>query len=130
MAELLEKALSPAVLNAAWKRLQNEKTVWKPGLPRWEMERNLVLHLQELVDDLRSGRYGRRRCASSPFSREMARQRVLSALESARQGSAAGSADGTGSAGRTVVPQRQFGYRPRRTPRWRTVAPVSGFVVV
>lgn len=81
MAELLgDRALSPAVLNAAWKRLHPDKTVWRPGLPRWEMEKDLVLHLLELVDDLRSGRYRPAPLRQFTIEKGDGKQRVLSAL--------------------------------------------------
>ena len=80
MAELLDRALSPAALNAAWKRLQSDKTVWRPGLPRWEMEKNQVFHLLELVDDLRSGRYRPAPLRQFTIEKGDGKQRVLSAL--------------------------------------------------
>ena len=56
MTDLFTQALSPQVINAAWKHLRTEKTVWRPGLNRWDMENDLVLHILTLVDELRSGR--------------------------------------------------------------------------
>lgn len=80
MGELLDKALSPEVMNAAWKRLRNEKTVWLPGLPRWDMERDFVLHLLRLVDEVRSGRYRPAPLRQFAVEKGDGRQRVLSAL--------------------------------------------------
>lgn len=80
MGEWLDRVLSPEVLNGSWKRLRPDKTVWQPGLPRWEMERNMVLHLQALVDDLKSGRYRPAPLRQFTITKGDGKQRVLSAL--------------------------------------------------
>ena len=57
MAKLLAKAASPEVLNAAWKRLHNDKAVWSNKMSKHEMEKNLVYHMLKLGDELRNGKY-------------------------------------------------------------------------
>jgi hypothetical protein len=57
MAELLDAVLSPAVLNAAWKRLAGDHAVWRPGVPRSEMERDMLRHILELISEARTGSY-------------------------------------------------------------------------
>ena len=57
MAKLLAKAASPEILNAAWKRLHNDKAVWSNKMSRREMEKNLVYHMLKLSDELRTGKY-------------------------------------------------------------------------
>lgn len=80
MAELLEQTLSPAVMNSAWRRLSSDKTVWVPGLPRWDMERHLVRHILELVDDVRTGRYRPAPIRQFTITKGDGKKRVLSAL--------------------------------------------------
>ncbi len=57
MGELLERMLSPEILDRAWRRLRRDRTVWDVGLPREEMERQSLKHILRLVDDVRRGRY-------------------------------------------------------------------------
>ena len=114
MAELLERALSPAALNAAWKRLYPDKTVWRPGLPRWEMEKDLVLHLLELVDELRSGRYRPAPLRQFTIEKGDGKQRVLSALslrDKLIQRAVLGVLEPIGE---QLFHNDSYGYRPRR----------------
>lgn len=114
MAELLDQALSPEVMNRAWRRLSTDKTVWLPGLPRWEMERHLLRHIMQLVDDVRAGRYrpapirqftitkgdGKKRVLSALSLRDKLLQRaVLTVLEPMAE---------------ALFHNDSFGYRPRR----------------
>ena len=114
MAELLERALSPAALNAAWKRLHPDKTVWRPGLPRWEMEKDLVLHLLELVDELRGGRYRPAPLRQFTIEKGDGKQRVLSALslrDKLIQRAVLGVLEPIGE---QLFHNDSYGYRPRR----------------
>lgn len=114
MAELLDRALSPAVLNAAWKRLHPDKTVWRPGLPRWEMEKDTVLHLLELVDELRSGRYRPAPLRQFAIEKGDGKQRVLSALslrDKLAQRAVLGVLEPIGE---QAFHNDSYGYRPRR----------------
>ena len=115
MSNLLEKAASPEILNAAWKRFRNDKAVWAPGLYRREMESNLVYHLVKLSNELRTGAYipdpvrffpvnkgdGRQRIISASTLRDKVAQRaVLTVLEPF---------------GEKIFHHDSFGYRPGRT---------------
>lgn len=114
MAELLERALSPAALNAAWKRLHPDKTVWRPGLPRWEMEKDMVLHLLELVDELRGGRYRPAPLRQFTIEKGDGKQRVLSALslrDKLIQRAVLGVLEPIGE---QLFHNDSYGYRPRR----------------
>jgi len=79
MSLILEKAASPEVLNIAWKRISNDKVDWKPGLSKWEMERNLIYHISELADDLRSGKYKPDPVKFFPVNKGDGKQRIISA---------------------------------------------------
>lgn len=114
MAELLDRALSPAALNAAWKRLQPDKTVWRPGLPRWEMEKDLVLYLLELVDELRSGRYRPAPLRQFTIQKGDGKQRVLSALGLRDKLIQRAVLSVLEPIGEQLFHNDSFGYRPRR----------------
>ncbi len=114
MGELLDRALSPEVLNASWKRLRPDKTVWKPGLPRWEMERNLVLHLQELVDDLKAGRYRPAPLRQFTIVKGDGKQRVLSALSLRDKLAQRAVLTVLEPLGEQLFHNDSFGYRPAR----------------
>lgn len=114
MAELLDRALSPAALNAAWRRLQSDKTVWRPGLPRWEMEKNQVFHLLELVDDLRSGRYRPAPLRQFTIEKGDGKQRVLSALSLRDKLIQRAVLSVLEPIGEQLFHNDSYGYRPRR----------------
>ena len=114
MAELLDRALSPAVLNAAWKRLHPDKTVWRPGLPRWEMEKDLVLHLLELMDELRNGRYRPAPLRQFAIEKGDGKQRVLSALSLRDKWIQRAVLSVLEPIGEQLFHNDSFGYRPRR----------------
>lgn len=80
MGELLERALSPEVMDRAWRRLRTDKAVWEPGMPRSEMERNLVMHLLELRDEVKGRRYRPAPLRQFPVPKGDGRLRILSAL--------------------------------------------------
>lgn len=115
MSTILKQAASPQVMNQAWRKLRNDKAVWKPGLERAAMEPNLVFHIMALAQELRSGAYqpqptrffpvakgnGKTRIISSVCLRDKIAQRaVLSVLEPM---------------GEQCFHHNSFGYRPGRT---------------
>ena len=114
MAELLDRALSPAALNAAWKRLHPDQTVWRPGMPRWEMEKDLVLHLLELVHELRSGRYRPVPLRQFTVEKGDGKQRVLSALSLRDKWIQRAVLSVLEPIGERLFHNDSFGYRPRR----------------
>lgn len=80
MGERFESMLSPEILNRAWRALNSDHAVWEPGLPRSEMEHNLLLHLLRLFADVRAGRYRPAPLRQFPIAKADGKQRVLSAL--------------------------------------------------
>ncbi|MBK8510492.1 MAG: reverse transcriptase domain-containing protein [Candidatus Competibacter sp.] len=114
MAEWLDRALTPAALNAAWKRLSGDNTVWRPGLPRREMEKNWVLHMLELVDELRAGRYRPAPLRQFTIKKGDGKERVLSALslrDKLIQRAVLGVLEPVGE---QLFHNDSYGYRPRR----------------
>lgn len=114
MGELLERALSPEIMNRAWKCLKPDKAVWETGLSRAAMEPNAVLHLLRLIEDVQKGHYrpaplrqftvpkgdGRLRVLSALSLRDKLLQRaVLTVLEPI---------------GEALFHHDSFGYRPNR----------------
>lgn len=80
MAESFERMLSPEIVNRAWRDLGSDHAVWEPGMARSEMERNLLLHLLQLLADVRAGRYRPAALRRFPIAKADGKQRVLSAL--------------------------------------------------
>jgi group II intron reverse transcriptase/maturase len=115
MGELLDQALSPETLNLAWKRLRLEKTVWMPGLPRWDMERDLVLHLLSLVEELKSGRYRPAPLRQFTIAKGDGKQRVLSALSLRDKLAQRAVLTVLEPLGEQLFHNDSFGYRPKRS---------------
>lgn len=57
MSNLLKQAASPQNLNNAWKKSRNDKAVWQNGIPRWEMEPDVVYHILKMSQELENGTY-------------------------------------------------------------------------
>jgi len=115
MGYLLEKAMSPAVLDHAWRLLRDDRGVWRRGLPKADMERNVIRHVGILAEDVLSGRYqadpmrcfeiakadgGRRLIAAPTIRDKLAQRAVLTVLEPL---------------GEALFHNASFGYRPRCT---------------
>jgi len=91
MSTILSQVASPTNLNAAWRRLRTDKAYWRPSISRSEMERNLLLHLLTLAQELETGTFrpdqvrffpvakgdGGQRIISSHFLRDKLGQRAL-----------------------------------------------------
>ncbi len=114
MGELLDRALSPEVMNAAWKRLRHEKTVWQPGVARWDIEPNLMLHLLGLIDELRSGRYRPAPLRQFTIERGDGKRRVLSALSLRDKLAQRAVLTVLDPLGEALFHNDSFGYRPNR----------------
>jgi group II intron reverse transcriptase/maturase len=80
MAELFERMLSPEVINRAWREFSSDHAVWEPGMPRREMEPNLLLHLLRLLAEVRGGGYRPAPLRRFPIAKADGKQRILSAL--------------------------------------------------
>lgn len=57
MGALVEKLVSPRVLNQAWRSLCNDGGFWCKGVLVNEMRRDVVLHIGQMAEELASGRY-------------------------------------------------------------------------
>lgn len=90
-SELLEKAMSPAILDAAWGDLARERTPWSPKTDRERLKLNFPRHLLECREDVLSGAYrphplrqtvipqagGRKRVITLQYLRDKLVQRAL-----------------------------------------------------
>ena len=79
MASLLEKAASPDILNASWKRLCNDKAVWETGMNRKEFESNFVYHITKLSDELKNKTYQPDPVRFFPINKGDGKSRIISA---------------------------------------------------
>ncbi len=80
MAERFDQLLAPETLDRAWRELSTDHAVWELGLPRAQMERHLLLHVLQLIDDVRTGRYRPAPLRRFAIAKADGRQRVLSTL--------------------------------------------------
>ncbi len=115
MGRQLQLAVSPRVLNHAWRNVRNERGLWKPGLAVPEVERDLLAHVGELAAELLAGHYrplpmrcfeidkgnGDKRLISASFVRDKLVQRALLAVLEPL--------------GEAHFHPASFGYRPQRT---------------
>ncbi|BCL60475.1 hypothetical protein DGMP_11680 [Desulfomarina profundi] len=80
MGKLLKDAASPQVLNHAWKRHKNDKTMWDESVPAVEMRNDLVYHMLQMSKELADGTYQPGSVRLFPVSKGDGRQRIISAL--------------------------------------------------
>ena len=76
---LLEEAMTPARLNAAWRRLRNEHTPWSEKVTRDELQWNFVEHLLALREEVLGGSYRPAPLRHFPMRKPDGRQRILTA---------------------------------------------------
>jgi RNA-directed DNA polymerase len=115
MGKYLEKAMSPAVLNHAWRLLRNDRGAWMRGLPVEEMQSNLIQHVGHLADEVLSGRYcpepmrcyeidkadgGKRLICAGSTRDKLVQRAVLTVLEPL---------------GEALFREASYGYRPQCT---------------
>lgn len=115
MGKHLKKAMSPAVLNHAWRQLDRERGSWVRGLPVKKMQDNLIRYVGSLAEEVLSGRYhpepmrcfeidkadGGKRIICAASARDKFVQRaVLTVLEPL---------------GEAVFFEASYGYRPQCT---------------
>ena len=115
MSELLEKAASPEILNAAWKRFRNDKAIWTTGLSRKEMESNLVYHLLKLANELRTGAYVPDPVRFFPVNKGDGKQRIISANTLKDKVAQRAVLTVIEQIGEKIFHHDSFGYRPGRT---------------
>lgn len=115
MGYLLKKAASPRILNAAWKRLKKDKAVWRPGLSRADMEKDLVLHLTQLANELAGGAYQPEGVRQFPVKKGDGGQRIISALTLRDKLAQRAVLMAVGHLGEAAFFPESYGYRPGRT---------------
>ncbi|MEY3220091.1 MAG: hypothetical protein RIT27_1448 [Pseudomonadota bacterium] len=116
MGQYLEKAVSPAVLNHAWRYFKNERGLWYHKLSVEEMQHNLIKHIGQLSEQILTGKYqpekmncfevdkadGKKRLICSSTVRDRLVQRaILTVIEPL---------------GEAIFHESSFGYRPQCTP--------------
>jgi RNA-directed DNA polymerase len=115
MGKCLEKAMTPAVLNHAWRLLRNDRGAWVHGLPMAEMQGNLIRHVGRLTEEVLSGHYrpepmrcfeidkadgGKRLICAASTRDKLVQRAVLTVLEPL---------------GEAVFCEASYGYRPQCT---------------
>ncbi|NWH03864.1 reverse transcriptase domain-containing protein [Desulfobacter latus] len=115
MGDLLKKAASPAVLNQAWKRLKNDKTVWDQGISKKEMERDFVLHITRLAKDLESGQYRPAQIRMFPVLKGDGKKRIISALTLRDKLAQRAVLSVLNPIGEAMFHHDSYGYRPGRS---------------
>ncbi|MDQ7014831.1 MAG: reverse transcriptase/maturase family protein [Gammaproteobacteria bacterium] len=80
MAELLDRVLSPEVMNRAWRGLKQDRAQWMPGVSRASIEKDWVLHLMRLMEEVRAGEYQPAGLRRFTIAKADGGKRVLSAL--------------------------------------------------
>ncbi|MBK8640378.1 MAG: Retron-type reverse transcriptase [Chromatiaceae bacterium] len=76
---LLEQAMAPDALDAAWRRLKTEHTPWSPDISRDELQYHLMRHLLECRLEVLSGGYRPLPLRQFPMRKPDGRIRVISA---------------------------------------------------
>ena len=115
MGKILEKAVSPEVLNEAWKSVKNDRAIWHPGVSRPDMEKDFVCHIAKLAKDLREGRYKPAPVRQFPVSRGDGKKRVISALTLRDKLAQRALLIVVTQLGEQIFHAESFGYRPGRT---------------
>ncbi|MGV6817098.1 MAG: reverse transcriptase domain-containing protein [Thiotrichales bacterium] len=80
MSDLLEQAMSPETLNAAWRRLKSEHTPWSPTVRREELQKDLFRHMLVAREEVLSGSYKPLPLRQFSMRKADGRQRVISAF--------------------------------------------------
>lgn len=112
MGRLIERMLSPEVLNIAWRSVRNDRSRWTSTLTIEEMARDMPLHVGRIVDDVLTGHYrpepvrcfevakangGTRRICAPAVRDKFVQRAMLTVLEPL---------------GEAVFHPRSYGYRP------------------
>lgn len=115
MGDLLKKAASPEVLNASWKRLKNDKTVWSEGISKKEMERNFVFHITQLANELAAGKYRPSQVRMFPVLKGDGKKRIISALTLRDKLAQRAVLTVLNPIGEAMFHHDSYGYRPGRS---------------
>jgi len=113
MSYLLDKAMTPRVLNHAWSLMKEDRSQWQRGMSRKDMEPDLLQHIGQLREDVLSGQYraepmrcfeidkadgGKRLICAAPIRDKLIQRAVLTVLEPL---------------GESLFMDASFGFRPR-----------------
>lgn len=115
MGKLLQDAASPRVLNHAWKRHKNDKTMWSESIPAGDMRNDLVLHMLQLSTELANGSYQPGPVRLFPVSKGDGRQRIISALTLRDKIAQRAILTVVEPIAERIFHHDSFGYRPGRT---------------
>lgn len=115
MGDLLNRAVSPEIMNAAWRKLRGDNAVWRSGMSRSGMERDLAYHLLNLHDELRSGRYLPDPVRFFPVNKGDGKQRIISALTLRDKMAQRAVLSALEPIGEKLFHHDSFAYRPGRT---------------
>lgn len=78
-ASLLAQAMTPEVLDRAWRKLKGEHTPWSPTVSREDAQRHLMRHLLECRQEVLDGAYRPQPLRQFTMRKPDGRQRVLTA---------------------------------------------------
>lgn len=76
---LLEQAMTPKVLDTAWRRLRREHTPWDPAVSRDELQQHLFRHVLECREQVLGGTYRPLPLRQFPMAKPDGGQRIISA---------------------------------------------------
>ncbi len=76
---LLERAMTPKILNTAWRRLQREHTPWSNVVSRDDLQRHLIRHILECRQEILAGTYKPLPLRQFPMAKPDGGQRIISA---------------------------------------------------
>jgi len=76
---LLEQAMSPEVLDQAWRRLRREHTPWSVTVSRDSLEHHLLAHILSCREDILGGRYRPQPIRQFTMQKPNGKKRILSA---------------------------------------------------
>ncbi|MDD4273324.1 MAG: reverse transcriptase domain-containing protein [Desulfobacter postgatei] len=115
MGDLLKKAASPEVLNASWKRLKSDNTVWAEGISKKEMEKNFVFHITQLANELAAGKYRPSQVRIFSVLKGDGKKRIISALTLRDKLAQRAVLTVLNPIGEAMFHHDSYGYRPGRS---------------
>lgn len=113
MGYLLDKSMSPEVINHAWSLFKDDRSHWCRGVSKADMEKNLIRHIGLLKEEVLEGIYraepmrcyeinkadgGKRMICASPIRDKLIQRAVLTVLEPM---------------GESLFHDASFGFRPQ-----------------
>lgn len=80
MSTLLDQVLTPENIDKAWRRLRGDRSRWDCTTRRSDVDSHLLLHMYELTEQVRSGRYVPGSMRQFTIAKSNGKRRLLSAL--------------------------------------------------